>query len=133
MTYPKKAWPALKTPYKKPLNSASFVPRQISTTSLSTELLSSISISDHIYFRKMSQMGRLKPGLTFVLGTMFGAFVASRRCHHHHHHDHGDRKPWSCPRQGRDKEIGSSTSSPGIMENTTTTPATTPSNPSMAN
>ncbi|PRQ57527.1 hypothetical protein RchiOBHm_Chr1g0349291 [Rosa chinensis] len=72
----------------------------------------------------MSQMGRFKPVLTFALGAMFGAFVANRR--YHHLHDHEGRKHRPCPRQGKQKEIGSSTSSPGIMENTTTTTTTIP-------
>ncbi|CAB4300054.1 unnamed protein product [Prunus armeniaca] len=70
----------------------------------------------------MSQMGVLKPGVTFVLGAMAGAFI-TRRCHQHHHHDHEGRKPWSCPRQAHDKKI-ESTSSPGTVETATT--ATTP-------
>lgn len=64
-------------------------------------------------------MGVLKPGVTFVLGAMAGAFI-TRRCHHL---DREGRKPWSCPRQTHDKKI-ESTSSPGTVE--TATAATTP-------
>ncbi|TQD86189.1 hypothetical protein C1H46_028265 [Malus baccata] len=70
----------------------------------------------------MSQTaGRLmKPGLAFVFGTMFGAFITRaslHRCHHRFHDQEGDRKHWPCPRQAQDKKIGSS---PGGLETTTT-------------
>ncbi|TQD91170.1 hypothetical protein C1H46_023253 [Malus baccata] len=61
-----------------------------------------------------------KPGLTFVFGTMFGAFITRASLHRFHHrcHDHeGNRKHQPCPLQAQDEKIGSN---PGGLEPTST-------------
>uniref|UniRef100_A0A7N2LG16 Uncharacterized protein n=1 Tax=Quercus lobata TaxID=97700 RepID=A0A7N2LG16_QUELO len=60
----------------------------------------------------------IRPGVTFVMGTMFGALITRvAMTQRFHHHEGEGRRNWHCPREDlRKKTSANASASPGVAE-----------------
>ena len=59
----------------------------------------------------------IRPGVTFVMGTMFGALITRVAMTQRFHHREGEgRQNWHCPREDLRKKSANASASPGVAE-----------------